>query len=593
MAQRLTDQSTPWGKQLIPPYGGHLVNIVSSPEESDELRRRANTLPGIQLSERSLCDLELLATGAFSPLAGFMGQADYLRVLGEMRLHSGHIFPIPITLPVEPSPHLREGQQIALCNSKNESLAIMTIEEVYEWDREEAARQVFGTQDLRHPLVAEMNRWGPLNIAGALRVLKLPQHYDFVELRLNPAETRVRLQALGHRDVVAFQTRNPLHRVHEEMTKRTIEQNDATLLLHPTVGMTQPGDVDHYSRVRTYKILAERYYDPQRLLLSLLPLAMRMAGPREALWHALIRRNYGANFLIVGRDHASPGLDSSGKAFYPPYAAQELLGQFSEELAVGVIPFKELVYSPEQERYLEASKIKPGERTLAISGTEMRRDYLEKDVELPSWFSRPEVSEILRETYLPRHVQGVCIWLTGLSCAGKSTVAEILTAMLSEYGRRVTLLDGDVVRTNLSAGLGFSKEDRDTNIRRIGFVAAEIVHHGGIAICAAVSPYRKTRNEVRSMVGTEQFVEVYVDAPLNVCQQRDTKGMYEAARRGELKNFTGIDDPYEPPQHAELKLDNESVSAETNARTIRDYLIGRGFLKTEIDGKRAGLAPAL
>jgi sulfate adenylyltransferase len=310
---------------------------------------------------------------------------------------------------------------------------------------------------------------------------------------------------------------------------------------------------------------------------------MRFAGPREALWHALIRRNYGANLLIVGRDHASPGVDSNGKAFYPPYAAQELVSQFSEELGVGVVPFQELVYSPERDRYVEVTQIKSGERTLSISGTEMRRDYLDKGVQLPSWFSRPQVSKVLAETYRPRHLEGLCIWLTGLSCAGKSTIAEILITRLLEHGRRVTLLDGDVVRTNLSQGLGFSQKDRDTNIRRIGFVAAEIVHHGGVAVCAAVSPYRQTRNEVRNMVGADLFIEVFVDTPIAVCEQRDTKGMYAAARRGEIKNFTGIDDPYEPPQHPEIALDTISDSPETNARSIEDYLAAQGFVKPAVE----------
>jgi sulfate adenylyltransferase len=567
---------------LVPPYGGTLVNLELNSQEADELRDRANELPFVQLSERSLCDLELLATGAFSPLNRFMGQADYQNVLDEMRLASKHIFPIPITLPVNPSPHIREGNTIALRDSRNDVLAVMQIEEVYEWDFDDVTRKVFQTDDLRHPLLAEMHGWGKLHISGPLRVLRLPSHFDFADLRLSPTEVRARLGQLAGKNVVAFQTRNPLHRAHEELTKRAAADRDATLLLHPVAGLARPGDVDHYSRVRTYRVLTENYYDKDKALLTLLPLAMRFAGPREALWHALIRRNYGANLLIVGRDHASPGVDSNGKAFYPPYAAQELVSKFSEELGVGVVPFPELAYSPARDRYVEVAQVKSGERTLSISGTEMRRDYLEKGVQLPSWFSRPEVSKVLAETYRPRHLEGLCIWLTGLSCAGKSTIAEILITRLLEHGRRVTLLDGDVVRTNLSQGLGFSQKDRDTNIRRIGFVAAEIVHHGGVAVCAAVSPYRQTRNEVRNMVGADLFIEVFVDTPIDVCEQRDTKGMYAAARRGEIKNFTGIDDPYEPPQHPEITLDTISDPPETNARSIEDYLAARGFVKPAV-----------
>lgn len=571
--------TNPKDSALLSPYGGDLISLICPDEETQNLTVYANSLPKLRLSERSLCDLELLAVGAFSPLDRFMGGADYRRVLADMRLSSGHLFPIPVTLPVEPDSNVRAGQDVALCNARNEPLAILTVEEIYEWNLDEAFDLVFGTRDLRHPLVAEMNNWGRLNISGPLRVLRLPPHYDFNELRLTPEQTRQRLQLLGRNNVVAFQTRNPLHRAHEEMTKRAIAEKDGVLLLHPVVGMTKPGDVDHYTRVRSYKILAESHYADDKILLALLPLAMRLAGPREALWHAVIRRNYGANFLIVGRDHASPGSDTSGNAFYPPYAAQEMLSEFSEELGVGLVPFQELVYSPEQDEYLELSEIRSGQSTMTISGTEVRRDYLEKGLELPSWFTRPEVSRVLLETFRPRDQQGFCIWLTGLSCAGKSTIAEILTTLLLEYGRRVTLLDGDVVRTNLSAGLGFTKKDRDTNIRRIGFVAAEIVHHGGVAICAAVSPYRKTRNEVRGMFGAEQFIEVHVDVALDICEQRDIKGMYSAARRGELQNFTGIDDPYEPPRRPELRLENESVSAEVNARSIKDYLAERGFLK--------------
>jgi sulfate adenylyltransferase len=328
---------------LIAPCGGRLVDLMVPAEEHESLRSYASRLPSIQISPRSECDLEMLATGGFSPLDRFMGRADHQRVLDEMRLADGHLFPIPITLPVEPGPDIRLGQQVSLRNSRNNLLAVMTIEEIYEWDRAETAQKVFGSQDLRHPLVAEMHRWGKLNVSGRLRVLQLPPHYDFQELRLTPAQTRSRLESFGYPNVVAFQTRNPLHRAHEELTKRAAEEVDGVLLLHPVVGMTRPGDVDHFTRVRTYRALAANYYDPDRILLSLLPLAMRLAGPREALWHMLIRRNYGANHLIVGRDHAGPGSDSTGKPFYGPYDAQELAEAYSQELGVGVLPFRMMV----------------------------------------------------------------------------------------------------------------------------------------------------------------------------------------------------------------------------------------------------------
>ncbi|HEX6718403.1 MAG TPA: bifunctional sulfate adenylyltransferase/adenylylsulfate kinase [Pyrinomonadaceae bacterium] len=544
----------------------------------DELER-AKTLPIVRLSERALCDLELLATGAFSPLDRFMGSKDYHRVVHEMRLANGHLFPIPITLPVSPDETIKLDREVALVDARNEIVATMIVEEIYEWDLREISREVFGTTDARHPLVAEMHRWGTRNISGQLRVLRLPAHFDFRELRLTPAQTRSRLEASGFENVVAFQTRNPLHRAHEEMTKRAIEQVNGILLLHPVVGMTKPGDLDHFTRVRTYKVLAENYYDPNRILLSLLPLAMRLAGPREALWHALIRRNYGANHMIVGRDHASPGNDSKGDPFYPPYAAQEMVQQFETELGVKMLPFGEFVYLPQEDRY-EDSRVLSGQVTARpVSGTQVREWYQNGDTSLPSWFTRPEVAELISQTYPPRHKQGFCVWFTGLSASGKSTTAEILTALLQEHGRQVTLLDGDIVRTHLSQGLGFSKHDRDLNIRRIGFVAGEIVRHHGAVVCAAVSPYRATRNDVRSMIGAEKFVEVFVDTPLEECERRDTKGMYLKARRGEIDNFTGLDDPYEPPLNPEITIDTIANTAEENAHTILAYLRHRGWIK--------------
>ncbi len=564
--------------KLISPYGGKLVDLLTPAEELSNLKAQASDLPTVRISERSVCDLELLATGAFSPLETFMGEEDYQRVLAEMRLKDGHLFPIPITLPVDPVPHIGLDQKITLCNAKNELLAVMTIEEIYEWDLREAAECVFKSQDVRHPLVAEMHRWGKLYISGRLQILQLPKHYDFQDIRLTAQQTRQRLEELDCNNVVAFQTRNPLHRVHEELIKRATEESDGTLLLHPVVGMTKPGDVDHYTRVRTYRALAAHYHDPKRVLLALLPLAMRMAGPREAVWHALIRRNFGANHLIVGRDHASPGVDSTGKPFYGPYDAQELMEQSSEELGVTLVPFREFVYLPDEDRYEEVSKVKAGTQTASLSGTQVREQYLNAGKRIPEWFTRPEVAEILSETHPPRHRQGVCIWFTGFSGSGKSTTAEVLIALLPEHGRQVTLLDGDVVRTHLSKGLGFSKEDRDTNIRRIGFVASEIVRHGGTVICAAVSPYRATRNEVRSLM-PDHFVEVFVDTPLEVCEDRDTKGMYAKARRGEIQGFTGVDDPYEAPENPEIVLDTVDGQPEENASSIIDYLKDKDFLR--------------
>lgn len=562
---------------LIPPYGGRLINLVVSAEEREELLAEASHLPSIQISMRSLCDLELLATGGFSPLTGFMGRADYERVLEEMRLADGTLWPIPVTLPVEQS-HFG-SDRIVLRDVHNNPLAVMEVSEVYSWDAEREALAVAGTTDPRHPLVAEMARWRKFYAAGRLRVFNLPRYYDFTDLRRTPAEVRRLLQAMGRPNVVAFQTRNPMHRIHEELTKRAAAQIDGSLLIHPVVGMTKPGDVDHFTRVRSYRLLVDKYYDPSRTLLSLLPLAMRMAGPREAVWHAIIRRNYGANHFIVGRDHAGPGNDSNGKPFYEPYAAQELLAHHAAEIGVKMIPFTELVYLKREGRYVPIDEVPPGAEIATISGSQVRDEYLAKGRLLPEWFTRPETAEILRQMYPPRHRQGFCVWFTGLSGAGKSTIAAILNVLLLERGRTPTVLDGDVVRTHLSKGLGFSREDRDTNILRIGFVASAVVKAGGAVICAAVSPYRAARNECRAMIGSDQFIEVFVNTPLEVCEQRDVKGLYAKARRGEIRGFTGIDDPYEPPVNPELTLSTIDVTPEENARKIIRYLEEKGFLE--------------
>ena len=566
--------------RLIEPYGGELVDLLVPRRLLVEQTAYARTLPSVQVSSRVECDLELLAVGAFSPLDGFMNQADYQSVLDTMRLADGTLFPMPITLPVDASADIELGADMALRDRKNNILAILTVEDRYEWDLEEVAIKVFGKYDSRHPIVAEMHRWGKVNIAGKLRVLRLPPHLDFAELRRTPVETRAVLESFGHNNVVAFQTRNPLHRVHEALTKRAASNIDGVLLLHPVVGMTQPGDVDHYTRVRVYKTLIDKYYEEDRSLLSLLPLAMRMAGPREAVWHAIIRRNYGANHLIVGRDHAGPGPDSRGEPFFGPYDAQDMVMKYAGEIGVKPVPFTEMVYLEDEDRYEENSKLPNGAKVRKISGTQVREDYLGKGVQLPPWFSRPAVARILADSYPPRHRRGICLWFTGLSGSGKSTTAEHIVNLLLEKGRNVTVLDGDVVRTHLSKGLGFSKEDRDTNIRRIGYVASEIVRHGGMVICAAISPYRATREDVRNLVG-DGFMEIHMATPLEYVEAHDIKGLYAKARRGEIKGFTGIDDPYEPPLNPDFTLTAENTSAEDNARLVIDQLIELGFVRPD------------
>lgn len=571
---------------LIEPYNGRLVDLViTNEEERRDWTARAGHLPSVQLSPRSLCDLELLATGAFSPLDRFMGEADYRRVLSEMRLADGTLFPIPITLPVSDDLRVCLGDHIALRSAHNELLGILTVEERYRWDFETETRAVFGTTDVQHPVVAEMTLWGRWYLSGPLKLLSLPKHYSFVDLRQTPTQVRRTLEQMGSSQVVAFQTRNPIHCAHEALTKRAAEMIGGSLLIHPVVGLTRPGDIDFYTRVRCYKALVHHHYDPARTLVSLLPLAMRMAGPREAVWHAIIRRNFGANYFIVGRDHAGPGKDAFGRPFYGAYDAQRLLSAVEDEIGVKAVPFQELVYLPDEDRYESIDRAK-GARILSISGTEVRDDYLASGRPLPTWFTRREVAAILAEASVPRHRQGFCIWFTGLSGAGKSTIAEILAILLMEHGRQVTLLDGDVVRTHLSRGLGFTKEDRDQNILRIGFVAAEVVRHNGVALCAAVSPYRATRNQVRGMFKEGQFIEVYVDTPIEVCERRDSKGIYARARRGEIKMVTGVDDPYEPPVAPEVVCPADGREMpEQSAVKVLELLEKSGLLQLEIAHK--------
>ena len=565
---------------LISPYGGELKDLfVGDPEERESLKAFAATLPYIQISQRSLCDLELLATGAFSPLDKFMGEEDYSRVVEEMRLGDGTLFPIPLTLPTEGFEGLALDKQMALRGPQNEILALMNVEEIYPWNHEHVAKNVFKTVDTRHPLVSEMTKWGPLNISGKLRVVQLPKHYDFLHLRRTPRQVREELEKLSFQNVVVFQTRNPMHRSHEELTKRAMNIVDGALLLHPTIGVTRPGDVDYYTRVRCIQSLVDHHYDQSRVVFSIFPLAMRLAGPREALWHMIVRRNYGANHFIIGRDHASPGKDSLGVPFYQPYAAQELAAEHEKEIGLKILPFHEFVYLKDEQRYEEADKIPHGATVLSISGTEIRENYLQSGKVLPDWYTRPEVAHILMQTYPPRHEQGFCIWFTGLPCAGKSTIGEILLVKLFEKGRRVTFLDGDVVRTHLSKGLGFDRGGRDANILRIGFVASEIIRHNGAVICAAVSPYRSTRDQVRTMFPNANFIEVFVDTPQEICEQRDVKGMYAKARRGEITGFTGIDDPYESPLSPEITIKTDECSPAFAANLIIEHLRNQSYLR--------------
>ena len=567
---------------LIEPHGGALVDLMVDEVRAEELREGSRDWPSLDLGDRQICDLELLLNGGFSPLTGFMTRAEYKGVCADMRLPDGTLWPVPIVLDVseELGSTLEPDSRLALRDPEGVMLAVLNIEDVWTPDREREAELVFGTTSPEHPGVNELlNGTGPVYVGGRLEGVQLPWHYDFRPLRLSPREVREEFARLGWRKVVAFQTRNPMHRAHVELTLRAAKEVEANLLIHPVVGKTKPGDVDHYTRVRAYQAVLNRY-PRYTAKLSLLPLAMRMGGPREALWHAIIRKNYGATHLIVGRDHAGPGSDSGGKPFYGPYEAQTMLQQHEAELGVTMVPFKMMVYVEDLDEYQPVDEVGEEVRTLRISGTELR-DRLAGGREIPEWFTYPEVARELRRTHPPRSKQGFTVFFTGLSGSGKSTIANALLAKLLELGGRpVTLLDGDIVRKNLSSELGFSKEHRDLNILRIGFVASEITKNGGIAICAPIAPYDHTRRSVRNTIApVGGFSLVHISTPLEVCETRDRKGLYAKARAGIIKEFTGISDPYEEPADAEVVIDTTHVGPEEAAHEIVLHLESQGYIE--------------
>ena len=560
---------------LVAPHGGVLRELYLPAAEAEALKRRSASLPQWTLNQRQLCDLELLLNGGFSPLQGFLGRADYDGVVNEMRLADGTLWPIPIVLDVDEAfaAKLAENAQISLNDTQGTPLAVLTVEDVYFPDRIEEARRVFGTTDRTHPGVAELlDRTGSVYLGGRVQGIQPPPHYDFTSLRLGPRELRDWFHQHDWHRIVAFQTRNPMHRAHRELTLRAAEKVGAKLLIQPSVGRTKPGDVDHYTRVRCYRALLE-HYPPGLATLALLPLAMRMGGPREALWHAIIRKNYGASHFIVGRDHAGPGKDSEGKPFYDPYAAQQLLAQHQEELGIEVVPFPAMVYAANRDTYVPQTEVRPDDEVRDISGTELRR-RLHNGEAIPEWFTFPDVVKILRERHPANARQGLALFFTGLSGSGKSTLAQaVVSRLLETSSRPVTMLDGDEVRRHLSKGLGFSREDRDANITRIGFVASEVVRHGGIVICAPIAPYANARAEARQLVETHgRFVEIHVSTPLEVCEARDRKGLYAAARAGKIKGFTGIDDPYETPAAPELRIDTSQISVIEAADKVLEWL---------------------
>jgi sulfate adenylyltransferase len=566
---------------LIAPHGGVLKNLIVDDDRRVELKKASRDWPSWDLTERQICDLEMLMSGAFSPLEGFLGRADYESVYEKLRLADGTLWPIPVVLDVteEFASGIGEGSSIALRDAEGTMLAALHVEETWTPDRNAEAQAVYGSTNPEHPGVSfVLTRTNPVYVSGRLEGVEAPTHYDYRDLRMTPAELRAEFTKLGWRKIVAFQTRNPMHRAHFELTVRAATESGANLLVHPVVGMTKPGDVDHYTRVRCYEALSQ-HYPRGTAKLSLLPLAMRMGGPREAVWHAIIRKNHGCTHFIVGRDHAGPGSDSFGREFYGPYDAQELLKSHQDELGVQMVPFQMMVFVEDRDSYFPVDEVPAGARTLNISGTELRQ-RLAQGREIPSWFTFPEVATELRRSYPPRAQQGFTVFFTGLSGSGKSTIANSLMVKLLEMGGRpVTLLDGDLVRKHLSSELGFSKKDRDINIRRIGWVASEITKNGGIALCAPIAPYDAIRKELRALIAPlGGFVLVHVATTLELCEERDRKGLYAQARAGIIKEFTGISDPYEIPEDAEITIDTADFSPDEAAQEVILYLEREGFI---------------
>ncbi len=553
---------------LIEPYGGTLVDLIVGPDRAAEMKAAARDFASLTLDDRSLCDLELLSVGGFSPLRGFLNREDYESVLSEGRLADGTLWPLPVTLPVTPGEGVAEGKTLALRDVYGNLLAFLHVEEIYEADRSREAEEFHGTPDGSHPSAAWVDRTARYHAAGPLEVIRTPPHYDFVDLRRTPAELREHFRSLGWSRIVAFPTSTPLHRADEEMARRAARMTGGGLLIQPSVGVTKPGDVDHYTRIRCYRAFVAEGFEAGNAVLSLLPLAERRAGPREVLLRAIVARNYGCSDLIVEGDHSSLGTmaDQAG------------------EIGVGLVAPGRMVYLPVERRYLPIDEVPDGARTATLSEAEVHDNYLSAGLTLPDWFTRPAVARILAETHPPRSRQGLTIWFTGLSGSGKSTVAHALIERLAESGRNCAFLDGDEIRTHLSRGLGFSREDRDINIRRVGYVAGLVCRAGGTTVCSVISPFRAVRDEARAM-SRGHFVEVYCSTPIEICERRDVKGLYSSARAavaaGRPMGFTGVDDPYEAPEGAEVTLDTSKLSVDECVEAIVAKLVEQGYIVRE------------
>ena len=560
---------------MIKPHGKTLVSFHLSADELSEYSELSNNISSLTLSLKQQCDLEMISNGAFSPISTFNNQKDYEEILLKNKLSNGLVWSIPIVLDV-PDQFLKsldKNEYISLRNTEGFLLAILKVKEFWEPDKKEEANLVFKSNDPNHPGVDYLfNHTNNNYISGELVPIHENKYFDFTHLRKSPQEVRDFFRLNNWKDVIAFQTRNPMHRAHYELTKLAMDEHNSKLLIHPVIGMSKPGDIDHFTRVKCYQHII-KYYPENSVELSLINLAMRMAGPKEALWHAIIRKNYGCNRIIIGRDHAGPGVNAEGKPYYQPYDAQELIAQYQEELEIKMVPFKEMVFAKNKKTYLPLDKIEQDDPIEKLSGTQFK-ELLQQRTEIPTWYSFPEVIHELRKRFPKLHNQGLTVFFTGLSGAGKSTLANaIMYKLMETEDRPITLLDGDIVRQHLSSELGFSKEDRDIHVKRIGYVASEITKHGGVAICAPIAPYSNTRKVVRNMIDeVGSFVEIHVATPLSVCEERDTKGLYKQARAGKILDFTGVSDPYEEPENPEITVDTSDITVEESSALILDKL---------------------
>jgi len=540
--------------QLIAPYGGTLVNLID-PARSEALKQEALGLPSLDLDWRQQCELEMLMSGAYSPLAGFMTRAQCVQVATEMKLDDGTFWPLPVTLGSRQkiAAELKPGDRVALRDGEGFMLAVLTVSDAWR----------------------DGDSW---HLGGRVEGASLPPHPDFASLRATPAELRALLARRGWRRVIAWQAHHPMHRAQFEFCLKSAIENEANLLLHPQVGGDITDAPGYFGLVRSFLAIRERF-PAATTQLSLLPAPPREASACALLLRAIVARNYGCSLLIAGGEHQADGNCRRGEDLAPPHAdlpVAELVGK----IGVQLIAYPRMVYVEDRAEHLPESNAPANARLLTLSGEEFQR-RMRAGLKIPDWYSFPEVLSELHRQSPPRERQGFTVFFTGLSGSGKSTLARALTARLMEMGgRSVTLLDGDIVRRHLSSELGFSKAHRDINVRRIGFVAAEITKNRGIAICAPIAPYRLTRRDVRAMIeAVGGFVEIHVATPIETCESRDRKGLYAKARAGLIPEFTGVSDPYEVPENPELAIDTTHLGIDEAVQQVLLKLEHEGYLR--------------